>query len=147
MGVCKVLPEGGLLYGLLSPRFIFIFLACLFKLCVQIFFAVANPTTTPDGTLLKPFSTPTAHYTFGTLAMYLPGLITGVISTWHCGLFKTFLTHPSLLLLPTFSYFTFESNTLKCSAKREPLNDVEIRFSVKWTYLNIFLSQIAQNAI
>ena len=73
--------------------------------------------------------------------MYLPGLITGVISTWHYGLLKTFLTHPSLLLLPTFSYFTFESNTKKCCAKSDPSNDVEIRFSVKWTYLNIFFSQ------
>ena len=124
-----MLPEGGLLDGLLSPRFILVLLACLFKLYVQILFAIFHP-----------IETPTVFTTFGTLSLYLPGFITGVISTWHRGLLKTFLNHPSLLFLPTFSYFTFESNTPKFCAKSDPSNDVEIKFSVKWTYLNITFS-------
>ena len=131
MGVCKVLAEGGLSGGFLSPRFILLFLACLFTLLTNNLFIIFSSPATP-----------TVFTAIVILASHLPGLITGVISTWHWGLLTTFLTHPSLLLLPAVSYFTFESNSPKCCwpAKSDPSNDVEIRFSIKSTYLNIFVT-------
>ena len=50
--------------------------------------------------------------------MFLPGLLLGLISCWHRGILKTFISHPSILLLPTFTHFTFASSTKWC--KRSP---------------------------
>ena len=62
---------------------------------------------------------------------------------FHFKLFKTFLSHPSLLLLPTFTCFTFESNIKKCCRKKSlPTEEVEIRFSMRATGYNIFFSAI-----
>ena len=122
MGVCKVVSEGGLLSGFLSIRFIVIFLACLCTLFAKFCMSL----------VILPFPVP---------LLTLPGLITGVTFTWHRTLFKTFLKHPSLLLLPAFSFFTFESNTKKCCQKKDNLTDeVEIRFSVKATFFNILFN-------
>ena len=124
MGVCKVVSEGGLLSGFLSIRFIVIFLACLCTMFVKFYVSVG----------ILPFPVP---------LLTLPGLITGVTFTWHRTLFKTFLKHPSLLLLPAFSFFTFESNTKKCCQRKDNLpNEVEIRFSVKGTFFNILFTLV-----
>merc|ERR1712130_1082633 len=67
--------------------------------------------------------------------------ITGIIFIRHCSLLKTFLIHPSLLLLPAFTCFSFESNTKCCKCNnRDSQNEVEITFSVKATSLNILFS-------
>ena len=120
-GVCKVIAEGGLLSGYLTIRFIIIFLSCLFTLIIK-FYSLR----------ISPFPFP---------LLTLPGLITGIIFTWHPRLHKTFLRHPSLLLLPMFSFFTFESNAEKCCQKNDNLtDDVEIRFSLKATCFNIIFT-------
>ena len=68
-------------------------------------------------------------------------LITGIIFIRHRSLLKTFLIHPSLLLLPAFAFFTFESNRKCCKCNnRDSQNEVEITFSVKATCLNILFS-------
>ena len=92
---------------------------------------------------------------------FLPGLLLGLASCWHRGIFKTFLAHPSILLLPVFTHFTFASNSKWCktSPKEEGKEEDEeeeederqnkaggeaeeafITFSAKFTLLNILIS-------
>ena len=82
---------------------------------------------------------------------FLPGLVLGIISCWHRGIFKSFLAHPSIILMPTFTFFTFASSTKRCKGcKSEEVERQEmattyeeepyITFSAKWTAANILLS-------
>ena len=138
MGVCKVFAEGGLLGGCLSIlSFLAIFLASLFTLCGKAFLLMSM-TSSPD------YVTIISLY----LSLTLPGLVTGVYFIWHNGIFKSFLRHPSLLHLPMFTFFSFESNAQKCCAKKYNVpSEVEIRFSVKATLFNILFSALAVVAI
>ena len=130
VGVCKVFAEGGLLSGFLSIRFIVVALACLCTLHAKFWLSIMIFSEREN----FPFSFP---------LLTLPGLITGVTFTWHRALFKTFLRHPSILLLPMVSFFTFESNTKKCCQKKDNLKDeVKIRFSVKATFFNILFTLV-----
>ena len=138
MGVCKVFAEGGLLSGCLSIlSFLSIFLASLLTLCGKALMLMSI-TSSPD------YVTIISLY----LSLTLPGLVTGVYFIWHDGLFKTFLRHPSLLHLPMFTFFSFESNAQKCCAKKYNVqSEVEIMFSVKATLFNIFFSVLGSVAI
>ena len=108
VGPCRILPDG----GFLSPRFVVIFFACLFTLvgkgiglCSAVF-AQRFPEC-EDKTLVF-----TAIATF-----FLPGLLTGILASPHRGFLKTFLSHPSVFLLPTFSHFTFSTNKPCCQGE------------------------------
>ena len=136
-----MLPEDGCRGGFFSLGFILIFLTCLWSLTEKA--GIFNP--------LIPFPNP---FRFSSefsddepiksgLAHTLPGLLTGTYFLWHDDLLKTFLSHPSLLLLPTFTCFTFESNIKKCCKKKSlPTKEVEIRFSMRATCYNILFSAI-----
>lgn len=95
--------------------------------------------------------------------MFLPGLLLGLISCWHRGILKTFISHPSILLLPVFTHFTFTSSTKWCkrNSKEEGEEEDEeeeektgggeaeepfIVFSPKFTLLNLLLNLLAQVA-
>ena len=102
--------------------------------------------------------------------MFLPGLLLGLVSCWHRGILKTFLAHPSILLLPAFTHYTFASSTKWCkgSSKEKGKEEDEERgekqkragggggggeaeepfivFSPKFTLLNILLNLIAHVA-
>ena len=68
------------------------------------------------------------------IAVNLPGLITACYSSWHNDWSKTFLNHP--FLLPTFTYFSFRSNSIKyCSSAQ--LSFIELCFSLRATCANI----------
>ena len=82
---------------------------------------------------------------------FLPGLLLGLASCWHKGIFKTIVAHPSVVLMPAFTHFTFESSTEWCRGKDEEGEKEEgetrrestepfIRFSPKFTLVNIILS-------
>ena len=133
VGVCRILPEKGLLGSLLTVRFILIFLACSSTLFGKaIFFAQSLQCSTSDNRLIST--------TLGFTSVILPGLITGIIFIRHRSLLKTFLTHPSLFLLPAFTFFSFESNVKCCSSNQDSQSEVEISFSVRATCLNILFS-------
>ena len=133
-GVCHILPEKGLLGGFLSCRFILIFLACFVTLFGKAgIFSESRHCSLSDKTDF--YST-----IFAFLAVTLPGLITGMIFIRHCSLLKTFITHPSLMLLPAYTFFSFESNTKCCPCNHNSQNEVEITFSVKATCFNILFS-------
>ena len=140
VGPCKVLGVGGLLSGYLSKRFLLLFFACFFTLVGKaIFFviifhwAIADGKGTGNNFVIIP--------TVAFLASTAPGMINAVFFSWHRGIFKTFLTHPSLLLLPTFTCFTFKSNAkisaLDLDEYQGSQEELEIRFSSKATLFNI----------
>ena len=73
------------------------------------------------------------------LAFFLPGLIVGLISSWHSNMFKTFLRHPSIFVLPVFTPFTFTSSKKTCCVKDNE-DEGHLRFSVKASLCNLFAS-------
>ena len=97
------------------------------------------------------------------MTMFLPGLVLGIVSCWHRGIHKTFLTHPSIIFMPTFTHFTFASSTKWCKGivKKERDDEGEekeeeggkgesrgepetpyITFSAKLTLANVILSAV-----
>ena len=91
--------------------------------------------------------------------IFLPGFIVGVVSCWHSNnnnsnLLKTIVAHPSVVLMPAFTFYTFTSSTKWCKEntsketqaqddKKETAINKEnpfITFSPKFTLLNIALS-------
>ena len=97
--------------------------------------------------------------------MFIPGLLLGFASCWHCGILKTFFDHPSILLMPVFTHFTFASSIWWCkgSSKEEEEEEVEegekkekagggateepfIIFSAKFTILNLLISTMGSVA-
>ena len=43
--------------------------------------------------------------------MFLPGLLLGIASCWHKNMLNTIVAHPSIVLMPTFTHFSFEIST------------------------------------
>jgi len=70
--------------------------------------------------------------------MFLPGLLVALLSLCHYKTsYKDILAHPSLLLLPVFSHFTFSFRPLCCSSKKE---QGRVQWSRRCTLANIVLS-------
>ena len=133
IGPCRILPDKGLLGGLLTVRFILIFFACSGTLFGKAtYFTNSLECSTSNNLLIST--------TLAFSSVTLPGLITGMIFIRHRSLLKTFLTHPSLVLLPVFTFFSFESNAKWCSSNRNSESEVEIAFSVNATCFNILFS-------
>jgi len=131
VGPCRILPDKGLLGGLLTGRFLLIFLSCTISLLSKAFFLMRSQNCSTSDNRLS-----STILVF--LSVTVPGLITGIIFIRHRSLLKTFLIHPSLLLLPAFTFFSFESNKKCCKSNNR--DEVEITFSVKATSLNILFS-------
>ena len=139
-GPCRVVREGGALGGLVTPRFLLLTLACGFTLAgkgaamglVGLDWGPGCPN--PDlvsGVLLALATT------------FLPGLLLALVSTFHTNMLSSFLRHPSLLLLPTFTSFTFASNTKLCGKQEK---EVEVRFSWRATGVNLLLTSVGHVA-
>ena len=89
---------------------------------------------------------------------FLPGFLLGLVSCWHSGIIKTFIAHPSILLMPTFTHFAFASSTKWCKrsqeeegkeedeeedeGKRQEKTEPYIAFSSKATVCNLLLSTL-----
>ena len=50
--------------------------------------------------------------------MFLPGSQLGIASCWHRDIVKTVIAHPSVVLMPDFTFFTFSSR-MKCHNSAE----------------------------
>ena len=74
------------------------------------------------------------------VTFFLPGLLTGILASPHKGFLKTFLSHPSVFLLPTFSHFTFSTNKPCCQGGDAAEKERFISFSPKATAINIGVS-------
>merc|ERR550517_1071475 len=139
-GPCRILPEQKrLLGGLLSPRFILIFFSCGFTLFAK---GWALALLFLEGDCLEE----------GAIALstiFLPSFLIGLFACWHKGILKTFLTHPSVFLLPVFSFFTFASNSkVSCRGGTDvdekgdngEKEETIITFSLKYTAINTGVS-------
>ena len=135
VGVCKVLSDHGLLSGLLTFRFIVLFFACLFTLLSNALFMIFLI----DYPIIKEYPVLSSILAF--LVPTLPGLVIGLMFIKHRAMLKTFLNHPSLLLLPVFTFFSFESNVQCCGTdKTDSRKEIEISFSVRASICNALVS-------
>ena len=84
--------------------------------------------------------------------MFLPGFVLGIASCWHKNMLKTIVAHPSVVLMPAFTHFSFEcsrgrneegegesENEEKSTGGSTPAEPF-ITFSPKFTIINIILS-------
>jgi len=129
IGPCRVLGEGGALGGLCSGRFI------LLMVTVAV-------TLVGKGVMLPFMIGDTFIYGIEFIivvvcTMFLPGLLLALVSLCHHKeSFKTMVSHPSLLLMPVFTHFTFTTNNKCCTREEEGgHNDTRITFSKKWTII------------
>ena len=105
VGPCRILPDDkGFLDGLLSLRFLLIFIACLATLIGKVVLFVVF-SWCPKSILSSYQDNPYISSALALSLVTLPGLITGVIFIRHRSLLKTFLIHPSMLLLPALTFF------------------------------------------
>ena len=137
VGPCRILPEQKrCLRGLLSPRFILLFFACGLTL-VNKALALALTFSVPS----KLGMVPGAALAVSTI--FLPGFLVGLFSCWHRVILKTFLAHPSVLLLPVFTNFTFVSNSKVCCGGRGGKKEESyLGFSPKSTAINVGFSLV-----
>ena len=104
--------------SLLSPRFLLTFFACGFTLLGK-GFALASVISPYDGGhVCGEFNNLAAVTSFTIATFFLPGLIIGLFSSCHRTLLRTFLTHPSVYLLPVFTHFTFSANSNRACCRR-----------------------------
>ena len=74
------------------------------------------------------------------LILTLPNLLTAMFTTMGRNNWRKLLTHhPYLLLLPTYTFFTFEKLQTSCGCA-EP--DHKIRFSKRMTVFNIIINSV-----
>ena len=114
------------------PRFLLIFVVCLLSLfgkaaaITNVFFGPYNNKAAlgeKDTVLAIVFAT-----------QFLPGLLLGIISCWHKDIFKTIVAHPSVVLMPAFTGYSFKKE------KEKETGEPFIVFSPKMTLLNTLLS-------
>ena len=75
--------------------------------------------------------------------MFLPGFILALVSLFRKDCITTIIKHPSLLFIPTFSYFTFSTNRGFCCKKCGDDNEgTWVALCPYWTIANIVLSSI-----
>ena len=134
-------------------RFLLIFVACLTSLIGK---GVA--LVSPFGVNYFPaeHNLPVRVVAAATITtMFLPGLLLGIACCWHRDIVKTVIAHPSVVLMPAFTFFTFSSK-IKCdnSAEDEDKDKSKqrgnenknkepfIAFSAKFTLVNILLSML-----
>ena len=149
VGPCRILPEQkACLGGLLSPRFLLIFFACGFTL-VGKGIALASALVYAYGPCGETNMTAVASFIIATF--FLPGLLIGLFASCHRTLLRTFLTHPSVYLLPVFTHFTFSANSNRvcCRKGKDEENNFQedqvgekrfIAFSPTATAVNIGVS-------
>jgi hypothetical protein len=124
VGPCRVLAESSLCSG----RFLLLFLSMGFTLDSK---GLALGFALGDANLSK---NALAGFGLALATMFLPGLVLGLLTLCHYRqAARDVLAHPSLLLLPTVTHYTF-------SATRD--GETRLAFSRPWTFANLALSVI-----
>ena len=135
LGVCRTMARAeGPLGGLLTGRFILLVTACAGVLLLK---GVMISICGGAAVLLSGRGDSVLLRTVAGLALFLPQTVLALCTTIGCGKssVKMLIRHPSLILLPTFTFFTF--------AKISPVSgerDVRVRFSRGATWCNLLLS-------
>ena len=76
------------------------------------------------------------------LLLFLPGLLLGLALVLDRRTVAVVWRHPSLLLLPAFTYFTFSRRQVALRSR-----DSRIQFSLRYSGLNMLLSSLAFLAV
>ena len=71
--------------------------------------------------------------------LFIPGLLVSLVSLCHYNCITIILSHPSLLLMPVFTHYTFSVNNKCCYNKGE---EAMITFSRNWSLANIVMSAL-----
>jgi hypothetical protein len=125
VGPCYVLAEEGALGGLLTTRFV--------TLMISIEVTLSN-----KGSVLGVASAwgRTGNESVYLLVlslsmMFLPGLMLALMSLFHkkpwIQIIKSIIRHPSLLLLPVFTHYTFSANGKSCCSRNEEEGQDDVR--------------------
>jgi hypothetical protein len=113
VGPCHILAEGGLLGGLFTCRFMTLLISTGVTL-------ISKGSTLSKG-LQQVSRLQDLLFAFST--MFLPGLIIAIMSLFHNKdwnkIIKSIISHPSLLLLPVFTHYTFSANRKSFCSRRE----------------------------
>ena len=130
LGICSIMGYGGQLDGLLTCKFLMSLFSCGFVLVLKGFMI---------SKITKSIDIFTKEMAIGlVLGLFLPQLLLAIWSS--CGATKSSLKmisqHPSIILLPVFTFFTFAKMDTSCCGKR----DVRVRFSYLYTCLNMVWS-------
>ena len=97
----------------------------------------AGAVDTEDGSIFM--------QTLAVFGLFIPQTLLAMFSTigWSKASLKILLQHPSLILLPTFTFFTFAKVQTGCGGPQ----DLRIRFSKRFTFYNMVLSTIYNMAV
>ena len=98
VGPCRILDPQT---EILSLRFIVIFISCL-----SVWGGKVSSSYVVLATLCHGPNVEEIIY-FTPLLLIVPGLLVALFALWHQGLLKTSLDHLSIILMPTFTHFTF----------------------------------------
>ena len=142
-GPCAILPNSGLLGGLLNSEFILVFISVMFAIVAKGVFALLM-TGAAFG---DNYSVMISGLIFLGVNI-LPHILCAIIwISWSTGfnrkLYKLILDYPALVLLPVFTYYSVGPKKLpRCSQGKSRPIDSHIILSRKWTIVNLFMTVI-----
>jgi hypothetical protein len=124
VGPCYVLAEEGALGGLLTTRFVTLMISIGVTLSSK---GTVVAVAINDGPPLSSYILILLSFSM----MFLPGLMLALMSLFHkkpwIQIIKSIISHPSLLLLPVFTHYTFSANGKSCCSRNEEEGQDDIR--------------------
>ena len=142
-GPCAILPNSGLLGGLLNSEFILVFISVMFAIVAKGVFALLM-TGAAFG---DNYSVMISGLIFLGVNI-LPHILCAIIwISWSTGfnrkLYKLVLDYPALVLLPAFTYYSVGSKKLpRFSQEKSWSIGSHIILSRKWTIVNVFMTVV-----
>ena len=136
-GVARILPD----VGFCSKGFALILVSIL----LTIFgngFLLKVMIEKNNGYFLGPQTLSSYHRLAINIALHsLPGLVISVITTYNYrSVWRTMLAHPSIFVIPIFTYYTFETNNIGFQKKK--VEEIELRLSKRWSIANLVCKTI-----
>ena len=81
------------------------------------------------------------------ILLFLPPLILSIITTIGWRNRRVLIQHPSLILLPVFTFFTFSKMKVSCGRNTLTSQDHRIKFSYLYTWINMVTSSLCFGSI
>ena len=143
IGPCRIIPNNGLLNGMLTWKFFLTFFTVLFSFASKIFthapyFAwIVGPKFLNLSYILS--------FSIAITVSTLPQLTMAIALIWHGSefindFFKTILHHPQLLFLPVLTYFTIGPRKMSCLIKPPRRKTTQLALSPQFTICNMVVT-------
>jgi hypothetical protein len=140
MGPCRILSDQGPAGGVLTGRFFLLVVSMVFTLIAKGSALANGMSDTCKVTADQLISRSINQVLFPIATCFLPGFLLGVLALGpSLRTLKLITSHPSLVLLPSFTFFTFSSGNSCFGCKK---GDSRIAWSWRWTLLNLLISFI-----